>query len=142
MARAAIASIAVCFALAPRVSTAGDDGFQVIANADLHLSELDRETLRDIYLEKVTDLDGHVVHPIQLTSKLPAGERFVREVIRKSPAQLKSYWNQQIFSGKGVPPPEADSAAAAITYVVEHPGAISYIPSNVDPGAARVVRLK
>jgi hypothetical protein len=74
--------------------------------------------------------------------KCGASERFVREVIRKTPAQLKSYWNQQIFSGSGVPPPDAESSAAMIAYVVDHPGAIGYLPASVDPGGARVVRLK
>ena len=63
-------------------------------------------------------------------------------MLRKTPAQLKSYWNQQIFSGKGVPPPEADSTADVIAYVLANPGAVGYLPVDVDPGRAKVVEVK
>ena len=62
--------------------------------------------------------------------------------MRKTPAQLKSYWNQQIFSGKGVPPPEADSPAAAVAYVLANPGAIAYVPADTDPGRTRVIGVR
>ena len=57
-------------------------------------------------------------------------------------AQLKNYWTQRIFSGTGVPPPQAGSAAAAIAYVLANPGALAYLPADVDPNGAKVVQLR
>jgi hypothetical protein len=54
----------------------------------------------------------------------------------------KIYWNQQIFSGKGVPPPEADSTAAAVAYVLANPGAIAYLPADADPGRVKVIEVR
>lgn len=142
---AMIGAFALALALAfggGRESLANGDGYQVIVNPDFQVDELERDFVRDVYLKKATDWAGRAVHPIQLTSRHAASEQFVRDVIRKTPAQLKKYWSQQIFSGKGVPPPDVDSPAAVVAYVVERPGAIGYIPKNVDPGRARVVRLK
>jgi hypothetical protein len=62
--------------------------------------------------------------------------------MRKTLTQLRSYWNQQIFSGKGVPPPELDSEAAVIRYVLSNRGAIGYLPPGVNPGAAKVVPMR
>jgi hypothetical protein len=62
--------------------------------------------------------------------------------VKKTPAQLKSYWNQQIFSGKGVPPPEADTASAVISYVLAHKGAVGYLPANVEARGVKVVKVK
>src|ERR1700733_6102164 len=97
-----------------RRSIAGDDNYEIIVNPSLDVSDIDRDTLRDIYFKKVTELGGDAVHPIGLSAKFPAAERFMHDVLHKTPAQLKSYWNQQIFSGKGVPPPDADSPSSAI----------------------------
>ena len=74
-------------------------------------------------------------------SKLAVRDRFTQDVIRKTPAQLKNYWNQQIFSGKGVPPPEADSTAAAVAYVLANPGGIAYLPGDADPGKTKVIKV-
>ena len=63
-------------------------------------------------------------------------------MIRKTPSQLRTYWNQQIFSGKGVPPPEADSVASAIQYVLANKGAIAYIPADADAGKAKVIGIR
>ncbi|HEY1556020.1 MAG TPA: hypothetical protein VGF94_14380 [Kofleriaceae bacterium] len=120
----------------------GDDAYEIIVNPAVDVSEIDRDTLRDIYLKKVNELDGHDTHPIGLASKFPAAERFIHDVLRKTPSQLKSYWNQQIFSGKGVPPPDADSPSAAIDYVLDHEGGVGYLPAGTPPGKAKLVRLR
>ncbi len=125
------------------VAAGGDDGFVMIVNPQLKITEVDRDFVRDVYLKKVTEWDrGGVVHPVDLDSKFPARERFTHDVVRKTPAQLRSYWNQQVFSGKGVPPPEVQSVTAVVDYVLSNDGAIGYLPANADPGGARVVRLR
>ena len=77
-----------------------------------------------------------------LTIAFPVRGRFSQEVLKKTPAQLKCYWNQQIFSGKGVPPPEAESPAAAVAYVLGNPGAIAYVPIDADTGRAKVIGVR
>lgn len=125
-----------------RASGESDDAYKVVAYPETHEGDVDRDTLRDVFLKKATQWNDHTVHPIQLAPKYPASERFDHEVLHKTSSQLKSYWNQQIFSGKGVPPPEADSAADVITYVVSHPGAIGYVPADFDSGRAKVIRVR
>lgn len=125
------------------VSSAGEDGFEVIVNPETSATEVDRDFLRDAYLKKVVEWDdGQAVHPIDLSDKFPARERFTRDVLHKTPSQLRTYWNEQIFSGKGVPPPEADSTAQVIDYVVANRGAVGYLPAGTDPGRAKVVEIK
>jgi ABC-type phosphate transport system substrate-binding protein len=122
---------------------ADEASFKVIVNPDNPAAAVDRDFLRDVYLKKATEWSGgETTYPIDLASKFPERDRFTDQVIRKTPAQLRTYWNQQIFSGKGVPPPEADSAAEVIEYVLSNKGAVGYIPVDVDPGKAKVVRIK
>lgn len=124
-------------------SRADDAGFVVIVNPDSSVGALDRDFLRDVYLKKATEWgDGETIHPIDLSARFAAREQFVETVLRKTPAQLRAYWNQQIFSGKGVPPPEADSPEAVIEFVLANKGAVGYLPADVDPGKARVVPVR
>lgn len=124
-------------------STAAQGDFKVIANPQVAGDSVDRDFLRDAYLKKSTEWsNGDTIHPIDLASKFPERDRFTEQVIRKTPAQLRTYWNQQIFSGKGVPPPEADAIEDAIDYVVSTKGAIGYVPADVDTGKAKVLRLR
>ena len=123
-------------------SNAGDDAYKVIINPDNPAISLDRSFVRDAFLKKTTEWgDGKALRPVDLSTKFPARDRFTQDVLRKSPSQLKSYWNQQIFSGKGVPPPETDSTSAVIEYVLANPGAIGYLPASTDPGRAKVIKV-
>ena len=124
-------------------SLAMDDNYKVIVNPNNPVTEIDRDFLRDAFLKKAEEWGhGETIHPVDLASRFPARERFGREVLRKTPSQLKSYWNQQIFSGKGVPPPEADSAAAVVAFVVANPGAVGYVPMDTEVSGAKVVRIR
>lgn len=130
------------FGLAAWGASEGSD-YQVIVNPQNPISEVSADLLRDAYLKKAIEWpDGETMRPIDLSSRFAQRDRFTHDVLHKTAAQLKAYWNQQIFSGKGVPPPEADAVADVIAYVIEHPGAVAYIPARMDAGRAKVVRIK
>ncbi len=117
--------------------------FKVIVHPDNPVTAIDRSFLRDAFLKTaVTWPHGPAIRPIDLPASVPARESFTREVLKKTPAQLRSYWSQHIFSGTGVPPPEADSTAAVIAYVLANPGAVAYLPVHVDPDGAKVIALR
>jgi ABC-type phosphate transport system substrate-binding protein len=138
----AIALVLLTIGLGVAGLARADDGeFQVIVHPDNPATAVDRGFLRDVYHKKTTCWrGGAVARPIDL----PPGrvrERYTQSVLKKTRAQLRSYWNQQIFSGKGVPPPAAESVAAAIAYVRGNPGAVGYVPAGADVTGAKVVRL-
>jgi ABC-type phosphate transport system substrate-binding protein len=117
--------------------------FQVIVNPDNGVASLDATFVRDAYLKRVTTWEnGDTVRPVDLTTRYPAREAFARDVLGKTLPQLRSYWNQQIFSGRGVPPPELDSEAAVIRYVLANRGAIGYLPAGVSPQPARAIEVR
>lgn len=137
-----VLAIAALWVVPSRSSTAGTDTFKVIVHPDNPVESIDDDFLRRAYLKKVSDWrHGPTIRPIDLPWSVPARARFTKDVLKKTPAQLKNYWTQQVFSGKGVPPPQAGSVDAAIAYVLANPGAVAYLPADVDPGGAKVVRL-
>jgi ABC-type phosphate transport system substrate-binding protein len=124
-------------------SIAADDRFELIVNPENPVTEVDKDFVRDAFLKKATTWgSGDALRPIDLPSKLAVRDRFTHDVIRKTPSQLKNYWNQQIFSGKGVPPPEADSVEQVIGYVLANPGAVGYVPVGTDVRGAKVIRIR
>jgi hypothetical protein len=131
-------------ALAPRAARAGDDGeFKVIVHPDNPSASIDADRLRDAYLKRNASWsNGRVIRAIDLPARYAARARFGRRVLKKTPTQLRYYWNRQVFSGKGVPPMQVDSAAAAVAFVLEHPGAIAYLPRDADAGEAKMIELR
>jgi ABC-type phosphate transport system substrate-binding protein len=124
-------------------SAAEDAPFKLIVHPDNRVDVVGRDFVRDAYLKKATTWrGGTTLRPVDLTSKFAVRDRFTHDVLRKTPAQLRTYWNQQIFSGKGVPPPELDSTASVVAFVLANPGAIGYVPAGTDTGKARVVGIK
>lgn len=139
----ALAAACMCVC-SPRPSSGAEpeESYKVIVHPENPISAVDRSFLRDAYLKRAVDWGhGASIRPIDLSRPSSVRDRFTHEVLKKSSSQLKNYWNQQIFSGKGVPPP-AVSPERVIEYVLENPGAVGYVPSDVDPGNAKVVPVR
>lgn len=139
----AVVAVLVVGLFAQARSIAADDRYELIVNPENPVTEVDKDFVRDAYLKKTTTWgSGAALRPIDAPTKIAARDRFTQDVIRKTPTQLKNYWNQQIFSGKGVPPPEADSVAQVIGYVLANPGAVGYVPVGTDVRGAKVIRIR
>ena len=61
---------------------------------------------------------------------------------RRSPAAVRNYWQQRIFTGRGVPPPELASEEAVIKYVTDHPNAIGYVSGAAPLGGAAAATVR
>ena len=117
--------------------------YQIIVNPANHIDSVDRTFLSNVFLKKVaTWRNDWTVRPVQLSRRFPVREQFTREILKKSPSQLRSYWNRQIFSGKAVPPPELESQEDVIRYVLANKGAIGYVAAGVNPRGAKIVKLE
>ena len=117
--------------------------YQIVVNPANQIDSVDRSFLSNVYLKKVaTWRNDWTVRPVQLSKRFALRDQFTREILKKSPSQLRSYWNRQIFSGKAVPPPDLESQDEVITYVLANKGAIGYVATGVNLRGARVVRLK
>lgn len=109
--------------------------FTVIVNASNPVSSMPRDDVAKLFLKKtVSWQSGRTVAPVELPPAAKTREAFAREVLNKSIAQVKSYWQQQIFSGRDVPPPEKQSENDVVAYVRSNPGAIGYVSKGVDIG--------
>ena len=83
--------------------------------------------------------DDSPIRPVDLGPDQPARGRFSQEILARSVESMRSYWQQRIFSGQGLPPPELADDEAVIVYVASHPGAIGYVASGARLDGARAV---
>jgi ABC-type phosphate transport system substrate-binding protein len=117
--------------------------FRVVVNAGHATGTADRRFVTDAFLKKTTRWpDGSLIRPVDLGPASPVRERFSEEVLGRSVAAVKSYWQQLVFSGRGLPPPELDGDAEVVSYVATHAGAIGYVSPTANIEQVRMLTLR
>jgi hypothetical protein len=117
-------------------------GFVLIAHPARRFSKMDRKFLADVFLRRATRWpDDTPVHPVDLGPEAPARVRFSQEILSRSVASVRSYWQQRIFSGQGLPPPEMPDDHDVVAYVVSHPGAIGYVAAGTQVNGAAILEV-
>jgi ABC-type phosphate transport system substrate-binding protein len=90
-----------------------------------------RVVVSRFFLKKVARWDnGSTVLPVDLPAASPTRDAFSREVLSKSVSSIKAYWQQQIFSGRDVPPPEKSDDASVLEFVQSNATAIAYVSAG------------
>lgn len=126
-----------------RGARAAEAEFRVIVHPSNSERALGREALGDMFLKKVTRWsDGEAVRPVDLRAESPVRQRFSAEVLKRSVGAVRSYWQQRIFSGRDVPPPELDSEDAVIAFVARFPGAVGYVSRSAKLQGVAEVTLR
>lgn len=117
--------------------------FQVIVNSESPITTVERKFLADLFLKKATQWPHlEVARPVDLRTDTPARRAFSEDILRRSVAAVKSYWQQSVFSGREVPPPELESDAAVVQFVLRHRGAVGYVSGATNVGGARILTIR
>jgi hypothetical protein len=116
--------------------------FKVIVHPGRTESAVPRQFLVDAFLKNVTRWrDDEAIKPVDQRIDSAVRKHFSDSVLRRSVAAVKAYWQQRIFSGRGVPPPALDSDEAVVEYVIKNPGAVGYVSGTATVGKAKVVTV-
>jgi ABC-type phosphate transport system substrate-binding protein len=117
--------------------------YVVIVHPSNPATRADRKFLADAFLKKTTRWDqGEVIRPVDQTTDSPVRRKFSEEVIKRSVAAVRSYWQQVIFSGRDVPPPELNSDEDVVKYVLKYSGAVGYVSGNADTNGTKVISVE
>ncbi len=107
------------------------ESYKIIVNGSNPISSMTKDQISKLFLKKVTKWkNGQKVLPLDLTGTSPVRQDFSKEILGRNVWAIKAYWQKQIFSGRGVPPPEKSSDREVLAYVQENPGAIGYISAS------------
>jgi ABC-type phosphate transport system substrate-binding protein len=117
--------------------------FRVIAHPNNPITSVDRRWLESAFLKKTTRWSNdEAIRAVDLNPDSSVRRRFSEEILGRSVMAIKNYWQQQIFSGRDVPPPELDSDEDVVKYVLKYPGAVGYVSSGADVGGAKTLLVK
>lgn len=130
-----VVALAAAMAPLPLVSQEKSPPFVVVVNAGVRATTVSRTELARIFLKKAPQWKGgQAAVPVDLDERSETRKAFTREVHRKTVAAVKSYWQQQIFSGREVPPSEKRSEEEVLAIVRSTPGAVGYVSSSTPIG--------
>jgi ABC-type phosphate transport system substrate-binding protein len=135
------AVLAVAVAAPP--ASAARLGFQIIRNPGNPIDAVDRQFLEDAFLKKKTTWPGGgTIRPVDLAPTSAARRQFSDEVLKRPVAAIRSYWQQRIFAGRELPPPELETDAAVIRFVLREPGAVGYVSNAAALDGVKVLIVK
>jgi ABC-type phosphate transport system substrate-binding protein len=140
---ALLVALAVALCTPPSVHADPPPVYQVIVNPNNPYTSVPRRFLVDAFLKKTTTwASGDVIRPVDLGPKSPVRARFSEDVLRRSVAEVKSYWQQRIFSGGDVPPPELASDEEVVSYVLKYPWAVGYVSGGAKLDGTKTVTIR
>lgn len=137
------AALSLAVASTWREASANAPPFVLIIHASNEDDVLSRDFLEESFLKKTTRWpDGEHIRPVDLPASSAVRRAFSEKILRRSVEAVKNYWQQRIFSGRDVPPPELDSDSEVVAYVAKHPGAIGYVSSEAKLEHVKPVRVR
>jgi ABC-type phosphate transport system substrate-binding protein len=129
----------------PAASDAGPAYVLVVSSA--HPSgAVKRRELARIFLKKSTRWeDGTAALPVDQSAAAVVRSSFTHDVMRtEGLGQLSSvvgYWQQQLFSGAGAPPPIKGSDAEVVAFVAANKGAVGYVTTAAELTGVRILKI-
>lgn len=126
--------LATCFvALA---SPASAQAFVVIVNAANPASTIASDDLSRIFLKRTVQWpNGTATAPVDLAPNDPSRDAFTKAVHGRSVTSVRAFWQQQIFSGRAVPPVEKAIESDVVAFVRRTVGAVAYVSAETSLGA-------
>ncbi len=129
--------------LAGAAATARAEDFKLVVNAANPADALTKDQVTQYFLKKTTKWpNDQVVFPVDLPETSPVRAAFSQEVLGKSVATLKAYWNRLVFAGRETPPVEKSSDDEVLAAVRANPGAIGYVGGASAASGVKVVAVK
>jgi ABC-type phosphate transport system substrate-binding protein len=141
--------VAVCLALslgtvagAPRLEAQSAEPFVVVVHESNPVTSISRDELSRIFLKKITV--WRTKRPVTVVDQRESSkvrEQFTRSVHHREVSSVASFWQQQIFAGRAVPPAQRTSDADVLSFVANNPDAIGYVSAGASlaPGLKAVV---
>ena len=134
--------VAIIFLSLASVNVGGQEkSYKVIVNASNPMVSITRENVSRIFLKKATKFpNGLSASPVDLPASSAARESFSKEVLGKTASAIEAYWQQLIFSGRDVPPPQKKESGA-LDFVRSNDNAIGYVSAGADTTGVKVVTV-
>ena len=119
--------------------------YVLIVNPANPIGRLTTSEVSNIFLGKkqAWDIRGKLepVLPLDQLPDSPVRATFSQRVLRRSVSEAESYWRQELYAGRNVPPPQQNESDAIAT-VRSQVGAIAYVSATADLKGVKVVNVQ
>jgi ABC-type phosphate transport system substrate-binding protein len=129
MKRYILSALALALCLLAPGRRAAAQGYVVVVNA-AGPAAISKAELSNVFLKKSTKLT-----PVDQSKSAAVREAFSKAVLGRPASAVATFWQQQIFAGKDVPPPEKGDDAAVLAFVKSTPNGVGYVAAGTDLGA-------
>jgi ABC-type phosphate transport system substrate-binding protein len=124
-------------------STLQAQDYKVIVNSANSTTDLPADVAAKLFLKQTAKFpNGTAAQPVDLAKSSAVRASFSKTVLGRAVSAVESYWQQQIFSGKDVPPPAKASDDDVVAFVKATPGAIGYVSAGASTAGVKVVDVK
>jgi ABC-type phosphate transport system substrate-binding protein len=128
---AAVLSGLVGLILVPLLGAETPTDYKVVVNSANTVTTLSRDSVSRIFLKKTTTWpNGQTAAPVDQATNTPSRRAFSRAILGRATDEVAAYWNQMIFSGRGLPPPTKASDSEVLAFVHDNPNAIGYVAGD------------
>ena len=142
----ALVALACLMALAKPVrgQTSAPARVTVVVNAANPITQIDRDQLSSIFLKRVARWpNGESADPVDLAPSLVPRVAFSTSVHKRSVGAVLAFWQQQIFSGRDVPPVEKGTEKDILEYVADHVEAVGYVSAATAlPAGVKTIHVR
>jgi ABC-type phosphate transport system substrate-binding protein len=141
--RKVIIALCATIALASATRSAAAQEYKMIVNSASGVADISLDQANKIFLKQSEKFaNGTAASPVYQSKASAVRIAFDKAVLGKSVAAVETYWQQQIFSGKDVPPPSKGSDDDVIAFVKATPGGIGYVSASAAVAGVKVVTVK
>jgi ABC-type phosphate transport system substrate-binding protein len=113
---------------------------KVIGHSNVKDGALSQDVVTRLFLGKQDKFpSGKKVVVIDQEPGEDIRDEFYTKVIKKNPAQLKSYWSRLIFTGQGLPPKRVLDDDEVLELIAENPSLIGYVSGEADVSGVKVL---
>jgi hypothetical protein len=138
-----VAMIALCATVFGQQRPPPPAAYQIIVNPRNGATVVDRSFLEEAFLKKIAAWpNDEVIRPADLTPDSPVRRAFTHDILNRSVEAVKGYWQQRIFSGRDVPPPEFQHDEEVVEFVLRHEGGVGYVSGTASVGGCHVLVVR
>jgi ABC-type phosphate transport system substrate-binding protein len=138
-----VALTALCATVFGQQHSPAPPPYKIIVHPRNAEVSVDRKFLEDAFLKKITAWpNDDVIRPADLAPDSPVRRAFTRDVLNRSVEAVKGYWQQRIFSGRDVPPPEFQQDEEVVQFVLRHEGGVGYVSGTANVNGCKVLVVR
>jgi ABC-type phosphate transport system substrate-binding protein len=124
-----------------------ENEFKLVVSKSNPQGSVRRQEVARLFLRKSSRWsDGREALPVDQWLRSATRQAFTKAILSVEGMSLisdvESYWLQQVYSGRGAPPPVKPNDDEVIAFVVANPGAVGYVSPKVDVTSVKVLTLE